>query len=320
MSGEIMKRATENKIIEFNTDLGPVKLTARTVKDYLVVGNKHYVTDQEIYMFMVLCKYQRLNPWIREAYLVKYSQKYPAALVTGKDVFLKRAQKQPKCKGFQNGAICYDESTSKMIYTKGIVPPNCKVLGGWAKVFVSGWEEPYEHEVLLAEYQGKKADGTINHMWETKEVTMIQKVPLSQALRTVFPSDYAGLVSPEERCELDVDALPDGSVEPPNEIEIKIPVVNGKIQEQTHEQEQDEPPQTIRLSSQKKDDLLGLADHPLLTPVERKELVDYVKFAPLRKVEPDEIMKGAQKLIETRTEIQDEERKEASQIPPELDY
>ena len=72
-------------LAEFKTETGQV-LTADTVKNYLVSGNGN-VTDQEILMFMELCKVQKLNPFTREAYLIKFGSS-PANIVVGKDVFV----------------------------------------------------------------------------------------------------------------------------------------------------------------------------------------------------------------------------------------
>ena len=73
-------------LAEFSTDTGQV-LNAETVKNYLVSGNGA-VTDQEVLMFIELCKAQKLNPFIREAYLIKFGTS-PANIVVGKDVFVK---------------------------------------------------------------------------------------------------------------------------------------------------------------------------------------------------------------------------------------
>ena len=59
-------------------------LNAETVKNYLVSGNGN-ITDQETMMFIELCKAQKLNPFIREAYLIKFGNS-PANIVVGKDV------------------------------------------------------------------------------------------------------------------------------------------------------------------------------------------------------------------------------------------
>ena len=61
-----------------------IELSKDTVKQYLVSGNGK-VSDQEVVMFMELCKYQELNPFLKEAYLIKYSDRAPASIVVGKE-------------------------------------------------------------------------------------------------------------------------------------------------------------------------------------------------------------------------------------------
>ena len=76
-----------NALMETSYQLeGGQVLTADTVKNYLVSGNGA-ATDQEVMMFIELCKAQRLNPFIREAYLIKFGNS-PAniGIVTGKQI------------------------------------------------------------------------------------------------------------------------------------------------------------------------------------------------------------------------------------------
>lgn len=68
-----------------------VTLTPGTVKNYLVSGDKERVSDQEVAMFINLCRFTGLNPWLREAYCIKYGNE-PATLVVGKDAYFKRAE------------------------------------------------------------------------------------------------------------------------------------------------------------------------------------------------------------------------------------
>lgn len=78
-----------------------VKLTGNTVKQYLVRGNGD-VSDQELVMFINLCKYQKLNPFLNEAYLVKFGSQ-PAQIIVSKEAFMKRAENHPQYKGFEAG-------------------------------------------------------------------------------------------------------------------------------------------------------------------------------------------------------------------------
>ena len=72
------------------------------MRDYLTNGNGK-PSDQEVAMFIKLCQYQGLNPFLREAYLIKYSEKAPASTVVGKDAFTRRAAQIEECKGWQAG-------------------------------------------------------------------------------------------------------------------------------------------------------------------------------------------------------------------------
>ena len=93
----------DNALAKFNTDHGEVTLSTDTVRKYLVNGNGN-VTDQEVVLFLNLCRYQKLNPFLREAYLIKFGSD-PATIITGKDVFTKRASKNPECNGWQAGIV-----------------------------------------------------------------------------------------------------------------------------------------------------------------------------------------------------------------------
>ena len=53
------------------TPKGDLKLSPEIVKKYLVNGNGS-ITDSECAMFLALCKYQNLNPFLKEVYLIKY--------------------------------------------------------------------------------------------------------------------------------------------------------------------------------------------------------------------------------------------------------
>ena len=67
-------------LVEYDSNGEKIKLSMQTVRNYLVSGAGN-VSDQECVMFMTLCKYQHLNPFLREAYLIKYGNS-PATIVT----------------------------------------------------------------------------------------------------------------------------------------------------------------------------------------------------------------------------------------------
>ena len=188
-----------------------VRLSSAMVRKYLVSGDASAVTDQEVMMFLTLCKYQHLNPFLREAYLVKYGNQ-PATIVTGKDTFTKRAERNPKYKGKASGIIGQNAKGGAIEYRDGTLHlEGEKIVGGWAKVFIEG-REPEMTTVSFDEYVGRKKDGSINSQWAGKPATMIRKVAVVQALREAFPEDFGGLYSPEEMSTEVNEVLPETDV------------------------------------------------------------------------------------------------------------
>lgn len=196
VSNSLTTQTKDKMEVQYKANGEEVKLTPSMVKRYLVSGDAGSVTDQEVMMFITLCKYQHLNPFLREAYLVKYGSS-PATIVTGKDTFTKRAERNPKYKGKAAGIIIQTKD-GKLEYRDGTLHLNGEtIVGGWAKIYIEG-REPEMNTVSFEEYAGRKKDGSLNSQWASKPATMIRKVAVVQALREAFPEDFGGLYSPEE--------------------------------------------------------------------------------------------------------------------------
>lgn len=191
------KKGNKNEIV-FMANGSKVTLTPETVKNYLVSGDKDKVTMQEVVMFMNLCKFNGLNPWLKEAYLIKYGTE-PATIVAGKEAFTKRAEENPNFNGYEAGLILTDEDTGELTYRAGSFKlSNEVIVGGYAVVYRKDRDHSYREEVSFEEYAGRKKDGTLNRQWATKPATMIRKVALVHALREAFPGMLGGMYSVEE--------------------------------------------------------------------------------------------------------------------------
>lgn len=192
------KKQNDKMMVEFDVNGMQVKLTPAIVKNYMISGNKDAVTDQEIAMFMNLCKFSGLNPWIKEAYCIKYGSE-PATMVVGKEAFQKRAESHPAFDGFDAGIIVIDES-GNITYRQGTMKlPTETLLGGYAEVWRKDRTHSTRIEVSFDEYAGRKKDGTLNGQWSKKPATMIRKVALVQALRETFPNNLGGMYTAEEQ-------------------------------------------------------------------------------------------------------------------------
>lgn len=213
VNNTLAQKGTDQSV-SFSAGNEMVTLSLRVVRDYLVSGDKEKVSMQELVMFLNLCKFQHLNPFLREAYIVKYGNE-PATIVTGKDAFAKRAQRNKEYKGVQAGVIVQKEDGTTENRIGSLSLPGEKLIGGWAKVYVNGYDVPIETAVSFEEYIGRKKDGSVNRQWTTKPATMIRKVAYVQALREAFPDDFAGMYEAEEM-GVDANLLPDAPVELPS--------------------------------------------------------------------------------------------------------
>ncbi|MCY6958838.1 phage recombination protein Bet [Clostridium brassicae] len=176
------------KEMVYNVGEEEVRLTGNIVKNYLAKGNKQ-ITNREVVVFMNLCKYRKLNPFLNEAYLVKFKDE--AQIVTGKEAFMRKAEESPNYKGHRAGIIVMREK--QITELEGCFKLKTDILlGGWAEVFVEGKSHPVVAKVSLDEYN--KGQST----WRAMPSTMIRKVALVQALREAFPSDIGAMYSNEE--------------------------------------------------------------------------------------------------------------------------
>lgn len=183
------KVSTSDKIT-FIANKEEVKISLDDIMNTLTNGNGK-ITPKEAMMFLSLCRYQHLNPFIREAYIVKYGDN-PATMIVGKDVLLKRAMRSEKYRGLQAGVIVISVD-GKIDEREGtFVLDGERLVGGWAKVYLNGYETPIYSSVSLKEYTTGKSN------WASKPATMIRKVALAQALREAFPEEMSQLYDQTE--------------------------------------------------------------------------------------------------------------------------
>lgn len=186
-----------NLAVVYEVDGQQIKLTPKIVQDY-IVGTSAQITMPEFKMFTELCKVRGLNPFLREAYCIKYSNKTPATIVVGKDAILKRAVLNSKYNGMKSGIIVTNENGEEKKRTGTFKLPNETLVGGWAEVFRKDWENSIEASVSLEEAIQRKSDGEPNSNWTKQPATMIEKVAKVRALREAFVEDLGGMYEAEE--------------------------------------------------------------------------------------------------------------------------
>lgn len=184
-----MTNALMTTNVEFEVNGEAVKLSGNTVKQYLVRGNGD-VSDQELVMFMNLCRFQKLNPFLNEAYLIKFGSQ-PAQIIVGKEAFMKRANSHPEYEGFEAGVIV--ERNGEMVEMEGAVKlTDDKLIGGWAKVYRSDREKPVSTRISLEEFSKGQAT------WKQMPLTMIRKSAIVNAQREAFPDTLGAMYTEDD--------------------------------------------------------------------------------------------------------------------------
>ncbi|WP_159522945.1 phage recombination protein Bet [Sunxiuqinia indica] len=173
-----------------------VKLSYAIVRNFLTKGSGN-VSDQDLTQFISVCKYNQLNPFLNEAYLVKFGDK-PAQMIVSKEALMKRADSCDNYKGIQAGIIIVRDGEVQEVEGCFKMPED-KLVGGWAKVYRADREYPVIARVSLDEYDKKQST------WNEKKSTMISKVAKVQALREAFPTQLGAMYTPEESNIEDVD-------------------------------------------------------------------------------------------------------------------
>lgn len=177
-----------DKATVYEVDGEEVKLSPNIIRNYLVRGNGT-VNDQEIVMFLNLCRYQKLNPFLNEAYLVKFGG--DAQIIVSKEAFMKRAEGHPQYSGLQAGIIV--ERDGELVEIEGAVKLKADALiGGWAKIYREDRKQPTTVKIDVGEFGKSQAT------WKSMPQNMIRKSAIVNAMREAFPERLGAMYSEEE--------------------------------------------------------------------------------------------------------------------------
>lgn len=199
----------EKNLVQYQVGGREIALSHDVVRRH-IDGGAH-ATDQEILFFMAMCQRHGLDPFIREAYLIKHENRkqggyYPASIVISKDAYLKRAYAHPDFDG--------------MAWAYGPEGKNGVPIWVECHVFLKSKKYPFISRVYFNEYNQNRA------LWLEKPFTMIRKVAQMQALRDAFPQELSQLYVAEElgaqerdsdriAMPIEVGAIPEAMALPP---------------------------------------------------------------------------------------------------------
>lgn len=194
-------QVTDKDVVTYEVAGQEVKLSYSIVRKYLTKGNAD-VTDQELVQFISVCKFNKLNPFLNEAYLIKFKSARGdgnAQMVVSKEAFFKRAEASEQYDGIESGIIVL--RGDDVVELEGCFRQAKDVLlGGWAKVYRKDRRMPTVSKVNLSEYDKG------NSIWNEKKATMINKIAKVQALREAFPSQLGAMYAKEETTAIEQQA------------------------------------------------------------------------------------------------------------------
>lgn len=185
MTNELLEKPV---VYEVNGE--EVKLSGSIIKQYILRGSGA-VTDQELVMFLQLAKFQKLNPFLNEAYLVKFGSQ-PAQIIVSKEAFMKRAENHPEYDGFEAGIVVQRGEEIKEL-PGAIKLPKDILIGGWANVYRKDRRRPVVAQVALEEFSKGQAT------WKNMPNTMIRKTAIVNALREAFPETLGAMYTEDDK-------------------------------------------------------------------------------------------------------------------------
>lgn len=165
---------------------------------------------KEVAYFMELCRAQRLNPFLNEAYLVKFQGK-PAQIMVAHKALVKRAESHPQYDGMRHGINVINakgefEKREGSVIRSGKVKPNGEIenaagteaycdkflIGGWCEIRRKDRGEPvYVERGFMSMNKGQAN-------WNNMPDVMIDKCAQAAALREAFPDELRGMYVTEE--------------------------------------------------------------------------------------------------------------------------
>ena len=178
--------------VNYNDEKGQeIKLTASDIVEYISTDSS--VTEKEVVQFLNMCKYLKLNPFLKEIYLIKYKDS-PATFVISYQTLLKRAEENKNFNGYETevkGEIPNMTATATVYRTDRSYP---------VKIAVN-----YSEAVkTVMDRQTKELRPT--NMWKSMPEWMLRKVALARALKEAFPSAVGNAqVSVSEIVDIDSD-------------------------------------------------------------------------------------------------------------------
>lgn len=217
---------------EIVTRTGEKLKLSKEIVERQLAGNQT-ITESEFSMFFQLCKVYKVNPFLREAYIIKYGGQQ-ATIVLDYKVLQQIAESNSAYTGMKHGIIVTDKNGNVIERNGEFILPNETLIAGWCEVLRNDRTVPTRVTAMFEEFKGVKKTGEANSNWTSKPCFMIVKVAKAQALREAFPNMLGSNIYISE--EMDSDKNQSAPVEG------KTTVTNSIIEDETIDMTASEEP------------------------------------------------------------------------------
>ena len=165
-------------------------LTPKAVKDFLC----QKATNEEVAVFVHLCRSLQLNPFQGDAYIIKLDgtdkrtgKPHPAYYVIHFRKRIEPCTKHPTFERYEYGLILMVNGKPEERVGEFSLP-NEKIVGAWVKIWKKNQKEPFLHRIpydpWVKTYPG--SNDPIG-MWKTNPAHMICKTAVTQGFSYLYP-------------------------------------------------------------------------------------------------------------------------------------
>lgn len=181
------------------SEIMPV-IDMKTITDYMdAQGLTSSLEPKEKTMFINIAKEYGLNPFKREIYCTAYGQgQYrKCAIVTGYEVYIKRAERTGKLDGWN-------------VEISGSLKDG--TLAATIIIHRKDWSHEFKHTAYYCECVQTNKEGKPNQVWSKQPIFMTKKVAVAQGFRLCFSDEFGGM--PYTNDELGVEPVVEKNITP----------------------------------------------------------------------------------------------------------